>query len=236
MDRFLNAKTTVLRFLRSGGALGALPFFLFAAVFTAPCPGAGAPSQTTLTGAGSEDPNLDAGMRVIFTKPSELDSIASSLGYPTAGGIWMMYGGGATITPGELRIQFSAWSGSLDAGDGTRSTEWDLKLAALNLEQRYLMSSFLVTGGVSLEAGQLLGFFSDSSDAQLTSVEAPLFGYSVQAGVRWPAQTKLGLFIRGGWEWLQGGGNWRGTEGPSLGSTLFELGGPTLTAQLELSF
>lgn len=232
MDRLLNRTAGALHRMK-GGAFWALPFCLFMA-FCAPARADALDSSSIANGAGgSYDGSVDLGARLLYTQPSVLDSLAASAGFPKTGGLWLMWGGGATITPNPLRLQLSAWKGSLDATAGGGSAHWGLDLAALTMEQAYPWNDFILTVGGSLEAGELEGSFL-RGDA-LSAVDAPLFGYSLQAGVRWPAQTMLALFLRGGWEILSGPGTWHGTDGQGLGNTLFELGGPTATLQLELS-
>jgi hypothetical protein len=225
-----------------GGAFWALPFCLFMALGAMARADSGDSSGISDSGdsssianasGGSFDGSADAGVRLLYTQPSVLDSLAASAGFPKTGGLWLMWGGGATITPNPLRLQLSAWKGSLDATDAQGSTHWGLDLAALTMEQSYPWNDFIFTVGGSLEAGELEGSLLRGDS--LTAVDAPLFGYSLQGGVRWPAQTMLALFLRAGWEILSGPGVWHGSDGQGLGSSLFELGGPTATLQLELS-
>jgi len=233
MDRFLTQQAPADQCPGKGSARRALPFLLrlaVAAALAALVPARG----RALDVVEQDQPSLDAGARLIDGKAAVLDNLAAAVGFPSTGNSWLLAGGGATITPGPVRAQVSAWEGSLSANAGGRSTGWNLGLAALTIEQSYPMGAFLVTAGTSIEAAQLEGSFIEAG--QLTGVQAPLFGTSIQAGVRWPAHTKLGFFLRGGWEWLSGGGTWHGPLAPILGSTQFELGGPTATLQAELSF
>jgi hypothetical protein len=187
-----------------GGALWALPFCLFMVL----CAGVRADDDDVMgLGPPVVSPfvgSVDAGARLLYTKPDVLDSLAASAGLPKTGGLWLMWGGGATLTPGALRLQVSAWEGSLGATEGDGSTQWNLGLAALNLEQAYPVDGFIFTVGGSLESGELEGSFIRGN--QFTAVESTLFGYSLQAGVRWPAQTILSFFLRAGWEDLYGPG------------------------------
>jgi hypothetical protein len=114
------------------------------------------------------------------------------------------------------------------------STQWNLGLAELTAEQVYPSGQFLFTAGMRLDAGQLNGSFV--GPGQETGIFAPVYGAGLEAGARWPAQTKLGFLLRAGYEYLAGSGTWHGTLAPQLGSTLFELGGITGTLQAELSF
>jgi hypothetical protein len=231
VDRFLKGKEARPKAAK-GGALWALPFCLFMAL----CGRARADNDTLGSAPAVASPfvgSLDAGARLLYTQPAVLDSLAASAGFPKTGGLWLMWGGGATLTPGALRTQVSAWKGSLGATSGGASTQWNLGLAALTMEQAYPVSNFIFTAGASLEAGELDGSFIRGNE--LTGVESTLFGYSLQGGVRWPAQTMLSFFLRAGWEVLSGPGTWHGSFGSALGSSLFELGGPTATLQLELS-
>jgi hypothetical protein len=231
MDRFLTKKEAHPKAAK-GGALWALPFCLLMAL----CASARADNDMLGSGPTAVSPyvgSLDVGARVLYTQPAVLDSLAAPAGSPKTGGLWLMWGGGATLTPGALRAQISAWEGSLSASSADASTQWNLGLAAFTMEQAYPVSGFIFTVGGSLEAGQLDGSFIHGG--AFTAVESPLFGYSLQAGVRWPAQTILSFFLRAGWEDLSGPGTWHGSFGSALGSSLFELGGPTATLQLELS-
>jgi len=228
VDRFLN-RGFLCREEKKGGARWALPFFLGLVCLVAALRADtdGVPVSAGFSGS------LDAGARLLYTNPAILDALAASAGFPKTGGLWLLWGGGATVTPGPLRAQISAWEGSLAAAAGQNSTVWRLGLAALTLEQAYPVSDFIFTAGVGVEVGSLEG--SLIGRGGLTGVESALFGYNLQAGVRWPAQTRLAFLLRGGWEYLAGPGNWHGTLGSGLGSTFFELGGPTGTLQLELS-
>ena len=182
---------------------------------------------------GSTGGNLDGGVRILDIKPSVLDGPEAAAGVPKTGGFWVLWGGGATLTPGPVRVQMAAWRGTLAASTPGSSSVWDLGLAAITVEQAYPWNSFLFTAGISAEAGQLDGTFI--RDGASSSVDALLLGGSTQVGVRWPAQTALGLFARAGWELLSGPGTWHGASAGSLGSERFDFGGPTATLQLELS-
>ena len=67
-------------------------------------------------------------------------------------------------------------------------------------------------------------------------VQAQLFGLGAHVGARWPAETRMGFFVRAGYLWLGGSGVWHGPQASALGTTQFDLGGPNATAQVELSF
>ncbi len=188
------------------------------------------PGAAVAPGSGAFG-GLDGGVTVLYSSPAELDSGPRAAGFPSTGGLWMLWGGGAVVYPAPLRVGVSAWHGTLAASSGGASTAWTLNLAALNLEQVYPVADFLLTAGANLEAGELDG--SLLSATALDGVTAGLFGYGVDFGVRWPAQTPLGLFLRGGWEELYGSGRWNGPSAP--GRQLFELGGPTATLELELN-
>jgi hypothetical protein len=230
MDRFLNFCPD-RRETGKGGARWALPFFFVAAL----CAALAASALADDASVPPEDPNLDAGVRVLQSSGgTSLNALAADVGFPGVGKTWWLAGGGATLTPGALRVQVAAWQGSLQSTAGPLSTYWGLTLADVTVEQRYPYGSFLFTAGTSLEVAQLVGDFAEYNG--LTGVDAPLYGTSAQLGVRWPAGTKLGFFLRGGWEWLTGRGAWRGTLAPQLGTTEFSLGGLTGTLQLELSY
>jgi hypothetical protein len=220
---------------RRGGAL-ALPLLLCALALVTGVKAARADGITTVD--LTENDHLDGGARMLFANPIVLDSLASDCGFPTAGATFLLYGGGATIAPGDLRIGVSGWTGGLQAHAGPKTTTWDLNLATLNLEQRYSQGSFLVTGGVGVDYGQFSGGLDDASTGQLTRIESDLWGYSATAGVRWPTQGRLGFFVRSGYEWLQGDGTWHGAlaDAGRLGGEHVNLGGPSVTAQVELSF
>lgn len=213
-----------------GGAALALPLLLCLA---------GALGADSLNGVDTtvlETGHLDAGAMLLDVKPAVFDNLSAATGFPNTGGTLLLWGGGATLAPGKLRAQASAWSGGLSASEGSRMTTWTLDLAALNLEQRYTFSSYEITAGTSMEYGQLRGGLDDFSTGSLNRVEADLWGSSVSAGFRWPLQTKVGFFVRTAWRWLQGDGTWHGgAPSTSLGSTHFDLGGPSVTAQIEMS-
>lgn len=211
---------------RKGSAKFALPFVLVTLLSAGLSAAAAGFTET-------EDPHLDAGARVLFIKPVAFDTLASNLGYPTVGSPLLLWGGGATLAPGLLRVQMSGWAGGLSAVQGTRTSTWDLHLAAITLEQRYPLGQFLVTAGSSFELGELRGALDDG--ATLNRVQAPLWGAGVSVGGRWPAKTKLGFFARAGYLWLQGSGDWRGPLAPTLGTGHFDLGGLNGTVQVELS-
>ena len=189
-----------------------------------------------------EEGHIDAGLRYLDVKPATFDALSTALGMPNTGGTLLLYGGGATITPGKLRAQVSGWTGGLSASQGSRTTSWNLALASLNLEERYPSSSYELTAGTSLDYGQLTGGLDDYSHAQVNRVDANLWGSSVTVGFRWPLQTKVGFFVRTAWQWLAGDGNWHGPGigigpgyQPGLGGSHFDLGGPNVTAQIEMS-
>lgn len=221
---------TLLTYVRrhgQGSAISALPFVL-SLLLAAP---ASAASVTQV----SEPGHLDGGVRYIMARPDALNSISQRLpGYPDAGGNLLLYGAGGTLTPGMVRAQVSAWTGGVGAQQGSKSTRWDLNLGSLTLEQRYPMGAYMLTAGTSLEVGELRGALDDG--AAINRVQAPLYGAGLNVGARWPAQTRLGFFTRAGYNWLSGGGEWRGPAAAALGTTQFDLGGPSLTAQLELAF
>jgi len=219
--------------VKRGGAAMALPLLL--------CLGLGAAglraNVTSLAPAPlpTEDGHVDAGARLLDVNPSVFNGLSDRLGMPDTGGTLLLWGGGATIVPGKLRAQASGWSGGLSASQGTRQTTWDLDLAAFSLEERYPFTSYEITAGTSLEYGRLMGGMDDYSAGNLNRVEANLWGTSVSAGFRWPTQTAVGFFVRTQWLWLQGDGTWHGSSASSLGSTHFDLGGPSVTAQIEMS-
>lgn len=216
--------------VKRGGAALALPLFLCLA---------GALGADSLNGVDTtvlETGHLDAGAMLLDVKPAVFDNLSADVGFPNTGGTLLLWGGGATLAPGKLRAQASGWSGGLSASEGSRMTTWTLDLVALNLEQRYTYSSYEITAGTSMEYGHLRGGLDDFSTGSLNRVEADLWGSSISAGFRWPLQTKVGFFVRTAWRWLQGDGTWHGgAQATSLGSTHFDLGGPSVTAQIEMS-
>lgn len=181
-----------------------------------------------------EKPHLDGGARWLSSNNGSLDAAAHDLGLPVTGGQWLLWGGGATLTRPELRLQASGWTGHLRAARGSESSEWHLHLAELSLEQRYEQGPLLVTGGATLNHGQLHGTLQGPGGH--SSVRAPLWGGGLTAGLRWPRQTPLGFFGRGGWLWLMGQGHWRGDQADQLKDRTLDLSGPSLTAQVELAF
>lgn len=220
--------TQVRRHLQ-GSAIFALPFVLLL--------GAAVPAQAASTTTSTiEKPHLDAGMRLLVIRPAVFDDLAGSVGFPETGGNLLLWGAGGTLSPGLLRVQVSAYNGGLSARKASKSSAWDLNLGALTLEQRYPLGQFTVTAGFSFEMGELRGAFDDG--ASVNRVLAQLYGMGVNIGGRWPAQTPLGFFARAGYLWLGGSGEWKGPLAASknLGSTSFDLGGPNLTVQVELSF
>ncbi|HTB22130.1 MAG TPA: hypothetical protein VK914_05450 [bacterium] len=239
MDRFLKKTLGILKAMK-GGAHRALPFWLCLALLGL---GAGLRADdagdTTLDALPVLTPyngSLDGGARLLYTNPSVLDSLAASAGFPKTGGLWLLWGGGATLTPGNLCIQISAWKGGLNASSAGAATGWNLGLAELTMEQAYLLDNCIFMAGISLESGELGGSFVRGNST--ASVESAIFGYGLQGGMRWPAQTPLAFFLGIGWEMLTGPGTWHGdaaTGTANLGTTLFELGGPTVTLQLDLS-
>ena len=218
--------------VKRGGAALALPLLL--------CLTVGPLGADTMNGVDTTLPetgHLDAGAMLLEVKPAVFDNLSAAAGFPNTGGTLLLWGGGATLAPGKLRAQASGWSGGLSASQGSRMTIWTLDLAALNLEQRYTFSTYEITAGTSMEYGHLLGGLDDYSTGSLNRVEADLWGSSVSAGFRWPLQTKVGFFVRTAWRWLQGDGTWHGpgVGGWGLGTTHFDLGGPSVTAQIEMS-
>jgi hypothetical protein len=220
---------------RRGGAL-ALPLLLCAlACLTGVKPARA--DGTTTTDLAAEPAHLDGGTRMLFTDPLVLDGLSGAVHFPRTGGTFTLYGGGATVASGALRVGVSGWTGGLQANAGPKMTTWALDLAALNLEQRYIQGSFLVTGGIGVDYGQFNGGLDDASTAQLTRMESNLWGYSAEAGLRWPVRSPLAFFIRSGYEWLQGDGRWHGgLAGRPLGGEHLNLDGLNATAQVELSF
>jgi hypothetical protein len=222
-----------LQGVKRGSAALALPLLL--------CLGlaAGLAADTSSTITGVEDGHLDAGVRYLGVKPATFDNLSGAMRFPDTGGGLLLWGGGATISPGSLRAGMSGWSGGLSASQGARTTHWDLTLASLNLEQRYPGSTYELTAGTSLDYGHLAGGLDDygNSNVSLNRVDANLWGSSVTVGFRWPMQTKVSFFMRTAWQWLQGDGVWHGlgASAAGLGSSHFDLGGPNVTAQVEMS-
>ena len=216
---------------RRGGAL-ALPLLLCSLASVMAVNPAWADSVVT---AQAEAPHVDGGVRQILAKPEALDGLSKALvGYPSTGASFTLYGGGATFAPGDVRVGVSAWTGGLQASNGSKMTSWGLSMASLNLEQRYLQGSFLITGGTGVDYGQFHGGLDDAATAHLNRIESQLWGYSATAGMRWPAHSRLAFFMRTGYQWLQGDGVWHGPD--AKGGEHLNLSGPNLTAQVELSF
>ena len=226
---------------RRGGAL-ALPLLLCALALLSPVKPARA--DGIVAAAPNENDHVDGGARMVYANPQVLDSISASVGFPKTGATFTLYGGGATIAPGSLRVQVAGWTGGLQASAGPKMTTWGLNLASLNMEQRYVQGAFLVTGGVGVDYGQFTGGLDNAQTAQLTRMEGNLWGYSATAGLRWPAQSRLALFMRSGYEWMQGDGHWQGyytgppplTGGARLGGEHINLDGLNVTGQIEFSF
>jgi len=219
----------------------ALPLLLCALAIVSAVNPARADTSVTLPG---EAGHLDGGARLFLANPDGLDAIAADVPaaaggpFPKTGASFLLYGGGATIVPGPLRVQMSGWTGSLQANAGSKSTTWELSMGTINLEQRYNQGSFEVTGGIGVDYGQFTGALDDAASGQLNRMESNLWGYSATAGLRWPAQSRLAFFLRTGYEWLQGDGVWHGalaSEG-RLGASHVNLDGPSATLQVELGF
>ncbi len=212
-----------------GSAILALPLLLAAPALGAASLYPGKPFPT------ADRPHLDAGYRVQAGNAATLDAAATTLGLPTTGAQFQLWGGGATLTRPQLRLQASGWTGALRSANGDRSTVWDLQLGELALEQSYDQGPLLITAGAALDYAELHGTLQ--GPAGHNSVRAPLWGGGVTAGVRWPAKTALGFFVRSAYLWLQGSGDWRGTQAAALGNgQRFDLSGPSLLGQVELAF
>jgi hypothetical protein len=194
-------------------------------------------ADSTITDPNEND-HVDGGARMLFANPLVLDSLASSVRFPKTGATFLLYGGGATLSPGDLRLGLSGWTGGLQANAGSKMTTWNLNLASLNLEQRYVNGSYEITGGLSADYGQLNGGLDDAASGGLTRIESNLWGGSATAGIRWPVQSRLGFFVRSGYQWLQGDGIWHGVlaYGGWLGGEHINLDGLNVTAQVELGF
>jgi hypothetical protein len=222
---------------RRGGAL-ALPLLLCALGLLSPVKPAWA--DGIVAQAPTESDHLDAGARMLYANPLVLDGMSAykPVGFPKTGATFTLYGGGATLAPGSLRMQVAGWNGGLQASAGPKMTTWGLTLASLNMEQRYVQGAFLVTGGMGLDYGQFTGALDNPQLGQMTRLESNLWGYSGTAGLRWPAQSRLAFFVRSGYEWLQGDGRWRGTFAANnqLGGEHINLDGLNVTGQIELSF
>ena len=215
------------RFKNKGSAFLALPLLLVAVSAWSRDSFSSGP---VVTGEAS---HLDGGSRWIFAKAEALDAMSASLGFPSTGSQFLLWGGGATISKPQMRMGVSGFTGGLSARSGQRATGWDLQLATLTMEQRYDYGSFVVTAGANTDYGYLTGRLEDGAD--VTYVQVPLFGGGVNTGFRWPAQTKMSFFTRVGYSWLQGNGEWRGKQGTALGTKSFDLQGLNITAQVELS-
>ena len=119
MDRFLK-KSPAIPKTAKGGAHRALPFWLCLALLGLAA-GVRADDSLETSPAPAASPfsgSVDAGVRLLYSNPAVLDSLAASAGFPKTGGLWLLWGGGATLTPGALRVQVSAWEGSLGASSG----------------------------------------------------------------------------------------------------------------------
>jgi hypothetical protein len=179
--------------------------------------------------------HIDASARYLMVKPEALNGISKRLaGFPDTGGNFLLYGAGATVSPGMVRAQVAAWTGGLSAAQAGKSTRWDLNLGALTLEQKYPMGQYVLTAGSSFEMGEIHGALDDGSG--INRVQAQLFGLGMNAGVRWPAETRLGFLLRAGYLWLGGVGLWHGPQEAVLGNAQFDLNGANVTGQIELSF
>lgn len=226
----MNSLTSVRRH-GQGSARSALPFVLLLLLAARTASAATAPSADP-----PELPHLDAGSRLLLVRPSTFDTISEAVGFPNTGGTLLLWGAGGTVTPGLLRAQVAAWTGGLSAVQGSKTTSWGMDLGALSLEQRYPVGQFTLTAGSSFEMGQLTGVLDDGGS--LTRVLAQVYGFGINAGARWPAQTRMGFSARVGYLWLGGAGIWHGAlaQNPVLGTSQFDLSGPDARLQAELSF
>lgn len=184
-----------------------------------------------------EKPHIDGGARYLGNNGAGLDAASQAVGAPNAGGPWLLWGGGVTLTKPQIRLQASGWEGGLRAQQGSLVSAWDLQLAELAMEQTYPQGPLLITAGATVDHGSLFGRLvapGGSSD-----VRVPLWGGGICAGIRWPRETKLGFFVRANYLWLSGQGDWQGDQAGALnngGGQKFDLGGFGATGQLELSF
>ena len=105
---------------RRGGAL-ALPLLLCALALLSWVNPARADSTVT---SPNENDHVDGGVRMVFANPLVLDNLSSDSGFPKTGASFLLYGGGATLVPGDLRVGVSGWTGGLQANAGSKMTTW----------------------------------------------------------------------------------------------------------------
>jgi hypothetical protein len=203
----------------------ALPLFLLLA----------APLRADMMDSASESPSIDATVMLLRAKPEALDDISSSLGFPTTGAQFVLYGGGETFAKGPLRVGVQGLLGGLSSTSGDLNTSWNLRLGNIVLEQRYPLGDFLVAAGSTLTYAQLEGLFSEAN-SKVTRYDGQAFGAGVEGAVRWPRLTKLGFLLRAGYQFLPVSGNWSGDRSGLNPRSSIDLGGPFGQAQLELGF
>lgn len=181
-----------------------------------------------------ERAHLDGTAMMLFARPEALDDVPRGLGFPVTGSQVMLYGGGATLGKGPLRVSVQGLLGGVSARSGGLNTEWRLRLAGLVLEQRYPLYALQAMSGVILNYGQLEGLLEDG--AQVTRYDGQAYGGGVISGVRWPRSTPLAFCAQGGHVWLPFNGAWKGALAGTNPKAAIDLGGLFAQAQVEYSF
>jgi hypothetical protein len=224
---------------RKGSALAALPFalaFLASPALVHPA------SPTDLFGkarvnsnAGMAGFGVEAPWTLLSLNADTLNEPNRSLGYPGAsGGSLQMLGAGMVVQQNEIRWTVAGLTGGLSSKDGDKASNWNLDLIALIAEQRYPAASFEITAGFAALYGIYGAEMRDNG--AYTRFESRFVGTGTVAGLRWPAQSKLSFFTRGGYFWLPASGDWNGTLRGRMAKTYYDLSAPVSQAGLDLIF
>jgi hypothetical protein len=147
----------------------------------------------------------------------------------------LLPGGGAWIARGEARAIFQAFSGASSVEASGRVSSYGLDLVGFSAEQRYHTGSFEWLAGFS---GYLSSFYLDlrQNGGSFTRFDARSTAGGGYGGVRWPAQSRFSVALRGGYLWHSLPGSWRGSLAPLMAKSVYDFSAPYGQATAQVQF